>query len=87
MERLSGGWNTKRSTVNTYYPGTASASRLGAKSIPIGAADGGRRTIATGSELLVIQMQDASINTINSGAYGNGSTGDRIYNDQQCRQL
>jgi len=64
---------TLTGVVNTYYPGTASVS-AGAVSIPIGAANG-TGTIAVGSELLVIQMQDASINDSNSGSYGNGSTG------------
>ena len=59
--------------LNTYYPGTASVS-AGSISIPIGAANG-TGTIATGSLLLVIQMQDASINTTNGVAYGNGYTG------------
>jgi len=58
---------------NTYFPGTASVA-AGATSIPIGTANGSG-TIQAGSELLVIQMQDASINTSNSVAYGNGSTG------------
>ena len=50
-------------------------SRLEGLSIPIGAATGAGGTIVAGSELLVIQMQDASINTTNSVVYGNGSTG------------
>ena len=64
---------TLTGVVNTYYPGAASVS-AGSLSIPIGAANGSG-TIALGSELLVIQMQDASINTSNTVAYGNGSTG------------
>jgi len=60
--------------LNTYFPGTASVT-AGATSIPIGAATGAGGTIVAGSELLVIQMQDASINTSNTVAYGNGSTG------------
>ena len=67
----SGG--TISGVINTYFPGTASVAK-GATSIPIGAANGSG-TITTGSLLLVIQMQDASINTSNSVAYGNGSTG------------
>ena len=59
---------------NTYYPGTASVA-AGAKSIPVGAATGAAGAIANGSLLLVIQMQDASINTGNTVVYGNGSTG------------
>lgn len=61
-------------TVNTYYPGTASAA-AGATSISIGAATGAGQAIATGNLLLVIQMQDASINVANNVTYGNGSTG------------
>lgn len=59
---------------NTYYPGTASVAK-GATSIPVGTATGAAGTIVNGSLLLVIQMQDASINTTNTVAYGNGSTG------------
>ena len=65
---------TLSGTVNTYYPGTASVAK-GATSIPVGAATGAGGTIASGSLLLVIQMQDASINISNTVAYGNGSTG------------
>jgi uncharacterized repeat protein (TIGR01451 family) len=64
---------TLTGVVNTYYPGTASVS-VGATSIPLGTANG-TGTIALGTELLVIQMQDASINVANTVAYGNGSTG------------
>jgi uncharacterized repeat protein (TIGR01451 family) len=64
---------TLTGVINTYYPGAASVS-AGAISIPLGTANG-TGTIALGTELLVIQMQDASINDSNSVAYGNGSTG------------
>jgi hypothetical protein len=60
--------------LNTYYPGTASAA-AGAKSISVGTATGAGAAIATGNLLLVIQMQDASINDTNGVAYGNGYTG------------
>jgi uncharacterized repeat protein (TIGR01451 family) len=60
--------------LNTYYPGTASVA-AGAKSISIGTATGAGAAIATGNLLLVIQMQDASINDSNTVAYGNGYTG------------
>ena len=59
--------------INTYYPGNGNVA-VGATSIPVGAANGSG-TIAAGSLLLIVQMQDASINTSNSVAYGNGSTG------------
>jgi uncharacterized repeat protein (TIGR01451 family) len=64
---------TLTGVVNTYYPGAASVS-AGATSIPLGTAVGSG-TIAAGTELLVIQMQDASINYADTVAYGNGSTG------------
>ncbi len=70
---LSAG-GTLSGVLNTYYPGTANVA-AGATSIPVGAATGAGGAIANGSLLLVIQMQDASINTGNSVAYGNGSTG------------
>jgi len=64
--------------LNTYYPGKASVA-AGATSISIGAATGGSggapAAIAAGNLLLVIQMQDASISTSNTVAYGNNSTG------------
>jgi uncharacterized repeat protein (TIGR01451 family) len=61
-------------TLNTYYPGTASVA-AGATTIPIGAATGAGTAIAAGNLLLVIQMQDASLNLSNSVGYGNGFTG------------
>jgi uncharacterized repeat protein (TIGR01451 family) len=64
--------------LNTYYPGTANVA-AGATSITVGTATGGPggvpTPIAAGNLLLVIQMQDASINDSNNVAYGNGSTG------------
>src|SRR5580693_3693265 len=60
--------------VNTYYPGTATAA-AGATSISVGTPSGSTARIAAGDLLLVIQMQDAAINTSNTTAYGgnNGS--------------
>jgi uncharacterized repeat protein (TIGR01451 family) len=60
--------------LNTYYPGTASVT-AGATSIPVGAATGAGTAIAAGNLLLIIQMQDATINDSNTAAYGNGYTG------------
>ncbi len=65
---------TLTGVINTYYPGTASVA-AGATSIPIGTAAGAGTAIAAGNLLLVIQMQDASIDVVNSVAYGNGDTG------------
>lgn len=61
--------------VNTYYPGNSSVS-AGATSIQLGAATGASTTITSGDLLLVIQMQDAQINSNNSDAYGDGVVGD-----------
>src|SRR5882762_8342189 len=58
--------------VNTYYPGTASAA-AGATSITVGASTGFAATIGIGDLLLVMQMQDAAINTTNGSTYGDGS--------------
>jgi uncharacterized repeat protein (TIGR01451 family) len=66
--------NNVTGVLNSYYPGTANVA-AGATSIPVGAATGAGSAIAAGNLLLVIQMQDASINDSNSVAYGNGSTG------------
>ena len=60
--------------LNTYYPGSANVA-AGATSITVGAATGAGNAIAAGNLLLVIQMQDASINDSNTVAYGNGYTG------------
>jgi uncharacterized repeat protein (TIGR01451 family) len=65
--------------LNTYYPGTANVA-AGATSIPVGAATGAGTAIAAGNLLLVIQMQDASINLSNNVAYGNGFTGQGFTN-------
>ncbi|MEA2681695.1 MAG: hypothetical protein QOK05_23, partial [Chloroflexota bacterium] len=62
--------------VNSYYPATASVA-AGAKSISVGAARaGGGAAIAAGDMLLVIQVQDATINSTNSSSYGDGVAGD-----------
>lgn len=60
-------------TVNTYYPGTGSAS-AGNTSITLGDAVGASTPIARGDLLLVMQMQDASIDSSNTASYGSGNT-------------
>ncbi len=60
--------------INTYYPGASSVA-AGATSIPVGAPTGSGTAISAGDLLLVIQTQGASINSTDSVAYGNGSTG------------
>ena len=59
--------------INTYFPGAASAPS-GATTITVGAAAaGGAQTpIAAGDLLLIIQMQDADIDSSNTSSYGSG---------------
>jgi hypothetical protein len=68
------GTGTPAGVVNTYYPGTASVG-AGATSIAVGAPAGAADAIAAGDLLLVIQMQDATIDTRNNSRYGNGTNG------------
>lgn len=65
---------TLSGVVNTYYPGAATAS-AGSTSISIGSATGSATPIASGDLLLVIQMQDAAINSTNTDSYGDGFSG------------
>jgi uncharacterized repeat protein (TIGR01451 family) len=61
--------------VNTYYPGTATAN-AGSTTISIGTATGNTTApIKKGDLLLVIQMQDSTINFSNSDSYGDGTSG------------
>ena len=57
---------------NTYYPGTATAA-AGAVSLTLAASRGAATPIAVGDLLLVMQMQDAAINTSNDERYGDGT--------------
>src|SRR5438093_7010126 len=69
------GTATLNSVINTYYPGTLTAA-AGATTITLGAATGAATPIAVGDLVLIIQMQDAAINSTNTGAYGNAVAGD-----------
>jgi uncharacterized repeat protein (TIGR01451 family) len=64
--------------VNSYYPGTSANVAVGATSVPVGAINskGNQTAIAKGDLILIIQMQDADINSTDSDAYGNGVGGD-----------
>ncbi len=62
-------------TVNSYFPGTANAT-AGATTLSIGAGRGASADIRVGDLLIVMQMQDASIDSRNSNRYGaNDRTG------------
>lgn len=60
--------------IDTYYPGTATAT-AGSTSITLGTATGNTTPISSGDLVLIIQMQDAAINSSNNSAYGDGATG------------
>lgn len=60
--------------INTYYPGTATAT-AGSTSITLGTATGSATAIAAGDLVLIMQMQDAAINSSNSSQYGDGISG------------
>jgi uncharacterized repeat protein (TIGR01451 family) len=60
--------------INAYYPGTATAN-AGSTSITLGTSTGAATPIAIGDLVLIIQMQDAAINSSNSISYGDGISG------------
>jgi len=79
-----GAGGTLNGVVNAYYPPGAGVGTVnaGSTSIVLGAAaaaPAAQTAIASGDLLLIIQMQDATINTTateNSSAYGDGVPGD-----------
>src|ERR1700687_5825902 len=66
--------------VNTYYPGTSALASAGSTSIGVGAIDarGALTPVASGDLLLIVQVQDAAIDSSNTATYG-GSGGGRGY--------
>jgi uncharacterized repeat protein (TIGR01451 family) len=63
--------------VNTYYPPSANGTlAAGATTVSLGVSTGAAKAIGVGDLLLIMQMQDALINSTNTGAYGDGSPGD-----------
>lgn len=65
---------TVTGVVNTYWGSTANVS-AGATAIVLGPSIGASSPIAVGDLVLVIQMQDAQMNTSNSSSYGDGVAG------------
>jgi uncharacterized repeat protein (TIGR01451 family) len=82
-----GAGGTLNGVVNAYYPpgaavGTVNAGATGFVLGAAAAAPGAQTPIASGDLLLIIQMQNATINTTgteNTGAYGDGVAGDPGY--------
>jgi len=65
--------------LNTYFPGTTGTLGAGSTSVTLGAAaaaPAAQTPIAAGDLLLIIQMQDATINSTNTSAYGDALPGD-----------
>jgi uncharacterized repeat protein (TIGR01451 family) len=72
-----GAGGTLTGVVNTYFPPAAAGTlNSGSKSVTLGASAGAPVGIAAGDLLLIIEMQDASINSTNTSSYGDGLAGD-----------
>ena len=76
-----GAGGTLNGIVNTYFPPGAgvTGAAAGATSVVLGAAaaaPASQTPIAIGDRLLIIQMQNATINSTNSSVYGDGVAGD-----------
>jgi uncharacterized repeat protein (TIGR01451 family) len=67
-----GAGGTLTGIVNAYWPGTASAA-AGASAITLGTRRGAAVSITAGDLVLVIQMQDAQIDSNNDDRYGSGA--------------
>ncbi|HYK03806.1 MAG TPA: C25 family cysteine peptidase [Thermoanaerobaculia bacterium] len=67
-----GAGGTLAGVINSYWPGTANAA-VGATTITVGARRGAAVSITAGDLILVMQMQDAAINSNNDDRYGNGN--------------
>lgn len=75
-----GGSATVTGVVNTYYPALTDAN-AGDFTISLGPLTGNARPIVAGDRVLIIQMQDATINSSNTVAYGGNGTGGNGYTD------
>src|SRR5438132_988457 len=58
---------TLSGVINSYYPGSTTVT-AGSTSITLGVATGSSTAIATGDLVVIMQMQDAAINSSNSGS-------------------
>jgi uncharacterized repeat protein (TIGR01451 family) len=71
----AGAGGTLSGNVNSYYPARSTAA-AGSTTIVLGPSRGAAATIAAGDLLLVAQMQDATIDSTDTDAYGDGTAGD-----------
>jgi uncharacterized repeat protein (TIGR01451 family) len=67
-----GAGGTLAGIINSYWPGTANAA-VGATSITVGTRRGAAASITAGDLILIMQMQDAAIDSNNDDRYGNGN--------------
>jgi uncharacterized repeat protein (TIGR01451 family)/fimbrial isopeptide formation D2 family protein len=70
----SAGVGNLSGVINSYFSPTASSAAAGSTSMALGASGGAGNQIDIGDLLLMIQMQDASINSTNSNLYGSGNS-------------
>jgi uncharacterized repeat protein (TIGR01451 family) len=61
--------------INTYYPGNNLSLNPGTQTMAMGSALGLSSPITPGDLLLIIQMQDATIDSSNTSSYGSGVFG------------
>lgn len=59
--------------INSYYPGRETDASAGEQNIDIGPRTGAAAVLAAGNLALVIQMQDADINSTNTDSYGDNT--------------
>lgn len=72
------GSQNQTSIINTYFPATSnSIAAVGATSLSISSYNtaGANIPIASGDMLMIIQMQDTTINSSNTSSYGSGNSG------------
>jgi Secretion system C-terminal sorting domain len=67
------GTTSVNSYPNTYYPAAQNYVNAGATSIAVGTVIYGSTPISVGDVVLIIQMQGAQINAVNSSGYGDGT--------------
>src|SRR6185295_551790 len=68
-----GAGGTLAGVVNSYWPGTTAAVASGATTLNVGARRGAAVSITAGDLILIMQMQDAAIDSNNDDRYGNGN--------------
>lgn len=71
------GFGTINGIVNSYFAANSGTVNSGATSITVGTKlPTSAPNIAVGDLLMIIQMQDADIDSSNTASYGNGTSGD-----------